>query len=112
MSPRPPVGVFRRHRSVTLLERALRGDRGPRFIPPHPNESLVSSLASPLAGCQSPYQPNGNLLTGKDLDCFGKLSQESTEAGWTNGSNRLTREILMGRDLTSWTLVQSNCARK
>ena len=87
--------------AVTLPERPLTGGQGPRFIPPHQHESLWRSLAGLLAGCQCPYLPNGNLLTGKDLDCFGKPSQESIEAGWISGSNRLTRENLRGKDLTS-----------
>ena len=83
MSPCPPVGVFRRHRDATLLERALRGGRGPRFIPPHLHESLVSSLASLLAGCQSPYLPNGNLLTGKQPGVnWGRLDQ------WVKQTNK------------------------
>ena len=55
----------------------------PSFIPPHLHESLVSSLASLLAGCQSPYLPNGNLLTGKQPGVnWGRLDQ------WVKQTNK------------------------
>lgn len=34
-------------------------------------ETTREFLGSPLLRCQSPYLPNGNLLTGKDLTVLG-----------------------------------------
>lgn len=94
------------------LERALCGRSRPSIHSSPPYESLVSSLASPSLGVNLLIYQMEILLTGKDLDCFGKLSQESTEAGWTNASKQTNKGKFNGKRFNIWTLVQKQLCQE